>query len=129
MSDVKMYDGAPEMEIEDIRYKAIQIDDGKEVESVLMKGRAMEEPACQEVEECVRVACPNTSWSASNPTLCILAFLGLSPRQMDEAVGRTVPFVPTDKEEPHLIPEEVIKTGRRRLRNSSWFVPEDEASI
>lgn len=66
---------------------------------------------------------PNGGWTTKNPALCVLAFLGLKPSEIDEAEGAFLPFVVTPGGEL-AVPAFVVQQGRHILENAEWFEPE-----
>lgn len=64
---------------------------------------------------------PNTNWSASNPSLMFMAYLGLSPSTVDEAAGEEIPVVIRPDGEVDVHPS-VFSLGQSVLQRAEWFV-------
>lgn len=66
---------------------------------------------------------PNTGWTAENPALCVMAYLGVSPTRLDEAEGKPLPVEVTQDHEfiPH---PSVVQRGADLLDEADWFETE-----
>lgn len=62
---------------------------------------------------------PNTGFSDENPALCLMAYLGVSPSTLDDAVGESLPIQLTHY--GAVVPDFVLNNGRRCLHRSAWF--------
>lgn len=63
---------------------------------------------------------PNGNWSAQNPALCVMAWLGARPSALEDAEGALLPVVITEEME-YAVPDLVINMGRRQLKQAEWF--------
>lgn len=67
---------------------------------------------------------PNGGWTTDNEALCTMAYLGVSPSTLDEAVGESVPIMILE-DGTHGVPMFVVNIGREALRTADWFAGAD----
>lgn len=68
---------------------------------------------------------PNGGWTPNNPALCVMAFLGVRPSTLDEAVGKWIPVKVLDNDD-YVVPDPVVNVGQVALKRRAWFEPEGE---
>jgi hypothetical protein len=70
---------------------------------------------------------PNGDFTADNPALCVMAFLGARPSDMEAAEGEALPYV-LGPEGNYGVPGYVVAQGRRALEDADWFSPQPQAA-
>jgi hypothetical protein len=62
---------------------------------------------------------PNGGFTADNPALCVLAFLGARPSDLEAAEGEDLPYA-LDPKGNLVVPPHIVQRGNRMLEDTEW---------
>lgn len=89
------------------------------VESVRYASLDRTDVICISLEGGEEVTVANGGFTLQNPGLCVLAYMGAKPSDLDAAEGVQIPLVIDQFMNPR-VPDHVIDEGRERLAESAW---------